>query len=636
MVGRCMCGIVGYLERAGGAAAPELVRAMADTLRHRGPDDGAVWVDPGGGCALGQRRLAIVDLSPAGAQPMHSACGRYVISYNGEVFNFQDLRAELEQAGLTFRGHSDTEVILAGCAHWGVRATVARLIGMFAFALWDRADRSLTLVRDRLGIKPLYWAQFGQTLLFGSELKALAAHPVWRGQMRPGAVAAFLRYNYLPPPLTIWDGVESLTPGNILTLTADGQSRQEAYWQLTDIIAQPIRFHDADAAEQALADLIDDAVQRRMVADVPLGAFLSGGIDSSTVVAAMQAASPRPVKTFTIGFTEAAYDESAAAAAVARHLGTDHHPLIITPDQAMAVIPDLPQIYDEPFADASQIPTFLVSRLARGQVTVALSGDGGDEVFAGYSRYTETARLWRLMARLPVGLRSLGGRAIRCLPPDLWDRLAKGLPEDRRPRLFGDRLHKLAGVLDAPDIDGLYRRLLSPWGADRLPLAEPEASSLFDTLHPDLADPTARMQAVDSLTYLPGDILTKLDRASMAVSLEARVPLLDHRLVEFGWSLAPDLKLRDGTGKWLLRRVLARRVPPALFERPKMGFGVPIDAWLRGPLRAWAEDLLSDRDDLLDNKALQALWRQHLSGRRNWQYRLWGVLMFRAWRRRWL
>lgn len=635
-----MCGIAGVLDvrRAGDEAGLAALAAdMATSLHHRGPDAGGVWVDPGAGLALGHRRLSIVDLSPAGAQPMVSADGRWVIAYNGEVYNADALRADLP--GIAFRGRSDTEAILEGCARWGVRATVERLIGMFAFALWDRETRTLHLVRDRLGIKPLYWGRFGPLLLFGSELKALRRHPGWEPEIDRGAVAAFLRHDYVPGPAAIWQGVAKLEPGRILTVRAGEEPRIEAYWRLEDVVragqADPFAGTDEEAADR-LEALLADAVSRRMIADVPLGAFLSGGIDSSTVVALMQRASDRPVRTFSIGFREQGFDEAPHARAVASHLGTDHTELYVESDDARAVIPRLPAIYDEPFADVSQIPTFLVSELTRRHVTVALSGDGGDELFAGYPRYTVTSAVWRRLGRLPASARRAAGRALGAVPVPVWDAVARMAPGSAA--IYGDRVHKLAGALGG-DADDLYRRMLSRWedAAALVPGAvEPRGAFWDDGPKGWLPDLVERMQLLDTRVYLPDDILTKVDRASMAVALEARVPLLDHRVVAFAWSLPMRFKLRGGESKWLLRRVLERHVPRALFERPKMGFGVPIDAWLRGPLRDWAESLLAEdrlrADGLLDPAPIRRRWAEHLSGRRNWQYPLWSVLMLQAWR----
>ena len=629
-----MCGIAGFLDRRGVADAAVLARAMGDALAHRGPDDGDVWVDGDAGLALAHRRLSVVDLSPAGHQPMLSADGRFVLCYNGEVFNAEELGRGL---GGPRRGHSDTEIIVESCASRGVEETVRRMVGMFAFALWDRSERRLWLVRDRLGIKPLYWGRFGQLLLFGSELKALRAHPGWLPEIDPQALAGFFRNAYVAAPGCIFKGLAKLPPGCLLEIGPDGQERLHRYWDLRRVAAAPRVAVAPDAAISQFDALLKDAVARRMVADVPLGAFLSGGIDSSVVVALMQASSGRPVKTYSIGFAAAGYDEAPYARRVAAHLGTDHHEIYVSPEDALACIPGLASVYDEPFADSSQIPTLLICQAARREVTVALSGDGGDEVFAGYNRYRLTSGLWGRLARLPGPLRHGLAAGLTALPPLAWDGLLRPLMR-RGLNQPGDKLHKLAQLLASDDADALYRRLISHWpDPARLVLrATGEPPFGFEDL-PDGLSAMQRMQTADQLTYLPDDILAKVDRASMAVALEVRVPLLDHRVVEAAWTLPESLRIRNGTGKWLLRRVLERYVPPALVERPKMGFGVPLEAWLRGPLRDWAEDLLDPaamgQAGILDAAMVQEKWRQHLAGRHNWQYLLWDVLMFEAWRR---
>ncbi|MGB1548622.1 MAG: asparagine synthase (glutamine-hydrolyzing), partial [Alphaproteobacteria bacterium] len=556
--------------------------------------DGA-WIDAEAGAALGHRRLSILDLSPAGHQPMESKNGRYVLSYNGEVYNFQELRAELEGKGVIFRGHCDTEVIVEAIAAWGLAATLPRLIGMFAFALWDREARTLTLVRDRMGIKPLYWAKQGGLFLFASELKAFYAHPDFRAEVNRDALTSFLRHNYISAPHSIYRNTFKLSPGTMLTLYWGGEPEISTWWNLREIAAKAQQnrpaFEEAEALE-ALDTLLKDAVKRRMIADVPLGAFLSGGIDSSTVTALMQAQSERPVRTFTIGFHEEAYDEAKDAKEVAKHLGTEHTELYIEPRDALEVIPRLPLIYDEPFADSSQIPTFLVSELTRNHVKVALSGDGGDELFAGYNRYFWAETLWRKLHLLPGFARGGLAGAIHTLSPAQWDRLFGAVPARLRPRLAGDKLYKLAGLFGLSSRDALYRQLLTHWEAPASLVpggTEPTGILWDESVANEFPDFMERMQFLDSVTYLPDDILTKVDRASMSVGLEARVPLLDHRVVEFVWRLPGTMKVRKGAGKWLLRQVLDRYVPKALTLRPKMGFGVPIDSWLRGPLRDWGE-----------------------------------------------
>ena len=643
-----MCGFCGFLaesESRTPAGPEDVARRMADTIAHRGPDGDGVWADKAAGIALGHRRLAIVDLSPLGRQPMLSADGRWVIAYNGEIYNFQDLRAELEAAGHGFRGHSDTEVLVEACAAWGVERTVKRLVGIFAFALWDRRDRTLYLVRDHLGVKPLYWARMGGTLLFGSQPKALRAHPAFHAEIDRDALAAYMRFSYVPAPHTIHKGVFKLEPGSILTVRPGKEPERTVYWDLGEAARAGIgnrqSLPDEDAAD-ALESLLKDAVGRQMMADVPLGAFLSGGIDSSTVVALMQAQSDRPVRTFTIGFGEGDYDEAAHARAVAAHLGTEHTELRVDAAHALDAIPRLPEFYDEPFADSSQIPTLLVSEMTRRSVTVALSGDGGDELFAGYNRYFWAPAVWRRIGRLPAGLRRGAAGLVRSVPPQGWDALFGLVPQSRRPRQPGDKLHKLAGVLGAADPDALYRRLVSQWDdPDSLVPGgrEPRGRLWDDGVAAAMPDFVERMQYLDSVTYLPDDILAKVDRASMGVSLEARVPLLDHRVVEHAWRVRLSQKIRNGQGKWLLRQVLYRHVPRELIERPKSGFAVPIDTWLRGPLRAWAEDLLDERrlrsDGYFDPAPIRACWAEHLAGTRNNQHRLWSVLMFQAWKQHW-
>ena len=618
-----------------------LVRRMAGTLLQRGPDGSGDWCDPAAGIVLGHRRLSVVDLSSSGHQPMTSHCGRFVIAYNGEVYSHDELRKELVAKGHSFRGHSDTEVLLEGFAEWGIVATIQRCLGMFAIAVWDRKQRELTLIRDRLGKKPLYYGRFGSTLLFGSELKALRAHPAFVGEIDRDTLAQFLRWCYVPHPHSIYRGVRSLLPGTILTIRADETSLPEPipFWSFDSVcqngIEKPFRgsFEDATGS---LDELLTDAVGRRMIADVPLGAFLSGGIDSSLVVSLMQKQSSRPVKTFTIGFDEETYNEAPFAARVASHLKTDHTELYVTPQQARDVIPRLPTMFDEPFADSSQIPTFLVSQLARRDVTVALSGDGGDELFCGYRRYfeaSETAipqdllrRLARRIQRLPAFLRT---------PMQAACRAAGQLPLGQ----LSTFLERAAVALGDDGPHARYLRNLSHWGEDSdvvLGTQPHRGASLLRTAWPTTFDNIQQVwQWFDTQTYLPDDILTKVDRASMAVSLEARTPLLDHRVVEFSWTLPHEFKVQDGRGKRILREVLSKYIPRELFERPKVGFGVPIDEWLRGPLRDWAEDLLDEtrlrREGYLNPMLIRRKWSEHQSGRADWHYLLWDVLMFQAW-----
>ncbi len=642
-----MCGLAGFFRPQGLAQdAQAQARRMADQLVARGPDDSGVWADEPAGIALAHRRLAIVDLSPAGHQPMASSSGRYVIAFNGEIYNHARLREELTRAGLApaWRGHSDTETLLAGFDTWGLEATVRRSVGMFAFAVWDRQARVLVLGRDRLGEKPLYYGWQGDTLLFGSELKALKEHPSFAAPVDRDALALLMRHNAVPAPYSIYRGIHKLLPGTLLTVAQRGRETAPIpYWDARQVVRDGLAGPFQGTPDEAVARLdalLREAVAQQMMADVPLGAFLSGGVDSSTVVALMQAQSRQPVRTFTIGFHEAGYNEAKHAAAVARHLGTDHTELYVSARQAMDVIPRLPALYCEPFADASQIPTFLVSQLARRHVTVSLSGDGGDELFGGYPRYLLGQRLWGRLSRLPAGLRRGLAGAIQVLPPAAWNCLL-GPVQPLLPARWarpGDRLHKGAALLAARSSAEFYRGLVSHW-------SEPAALVLGAQEPPTvLTDPARQprtdgfvhqMMALDLVSYLPDDILAKVDRAAMGVSLETRVPLLDHRVVEYAWTLPLVCKLRAGEGKWPLRQVLYNYVPRELIERPKMGFGIPLDSWLRGPLRDWGESLLEAsrlrQEGYFDVALVRAAWDEHLSGQRNWQYLLWDVLMFQAW-----
>ncbi len=645
-----MCGIAGLLSTPPAPDAAAVASRMAGTIEHRGPDAGGVWAD--GGVALGHRRLSILDLSPLGAQPMHANSERYTLAYNGEVYNFPELRADLERLGEVFRGHSDTEVLLAGFDAWGIEATLRRAIGMFAVAVWDADAQALTLARDRMGQKPLYVGWAGRTLVFGSELKALRAHPDFVPEVDRDALALYFQYAYVPGPHTIYRGVWMMPPGTLVTLRADAlepgadvAAAATPFWTLDAAVragqADPFGGTPAEATD-ALDALLTRAVGDRLVADVPVGAFLSGGIDSTAVVAAATAASSAPVSTFTIGFDDSAYDESGSAAAVARHLKTDHTTLHATPQDALDVVPRLGTIYDEPFADSSQIPTLLVSHLARAHVTVALSGDGGDELFAGYNRHLYVPRVWGRVGRVPGALRRGVSWAMQAVPSSAYDgayaAVAPALPRRMRAILPGNKAHKLASVLDASSptalYDGLTRHRSETWppvlGAAPLPVLLEQPGRW-----PAGMDAVEQMLYLDARTYLPDDILTKVDRASMDASLEARAPFMDHRLVEFAWSLPTDLKIRDGQTKWLLRQVVRRRVPDALVDRPKAGFGIPVGDWLRGPLRPWAEALLDPvrirAEGYLDPDMVAGLWAAHLGGRSDSRYEVWSILMFQAW-----
>ncbi len=643
-----MCGIAGFWERrlrAGAEAANTAIARMTESLHHRGPDDGGVWQDEVAGLALGFRRLSIIDLSSAGAQPMVSSCGRFVIIYNGEIYNTNELRAELQALGRPFRGHSDTEVILEGMASWGVAPTTRRLNGMFAMALWDRRERRLHLIRDRMGIKPLYWGEFAGRVMFASELKALRCLEGWPVELDLDFLTAYVRRRYVPGPGSIYRGVGKLSPGTILTIDADGPPRSEAYWSLEDVAraGQAARFAGDDkTAVDQLEALLGDAVRRAMVSDVPLGVFLSGGIDSSTVTALMQAGSPKPINTFSIGFGEQDYDEARHAATVARHLGTDHTELYVSPQHALDLIPRLPEIYDEPLGNVAEIPMCLLSQLTRRHVTVALTGDGGDELFGGYHRYFQAADLWRRIARAPVALRHLIRFCIHALPAPSWTALSHAFPARLRPPHLGDKFYMLDRVLTGSQ-DDVYRLILSYWqepgevvrGGRETPVLAGDAH-----LAVPIPDFVERMQFMDITTIECDSILAKVDRASMAVGLEVRPPLLDHRLAAFGWSLPPGFKIRGRTGKWILRQVLHRHVPREMVERPKMGFDVPIGPWLRGALRGWAEYLLDEkrlrREGIFNPGPIRARWREHQEQRRNHGDALWIILMFQAWKQLWM
>lgn len=645
-----MCGIAGLLSDR--PVDDRVLRAMGEAIVHRGPDDGGLWQDGDAGIALVHRRLSILDLSPLGHQPMASVCGRYVIAFNGEIYNHLDLRRELEQAGLApeggWRGHSDTETLVAAFAAWGLEATISRTVGMFAIALWDRRQRLLHLVRDRFGEKPLYYGWAAGHFAFASELKAIRALPGFANPLSRRALARYAARTYVPAPLSIYQGLFKLQPGCILTVAPEAAAhpRNEPplpgsavaglqlhpYWSYRDVVAAGLADPVADPREAA--DMVEAALARAIagqaIADVPVGAFLSGGIDSSTVVALYQAAAAGPVRTFSIGFEEDAFNEADHARAVARHFGTEHNEYVVRVAEARDVIPHLPAMYDEPFADSSQIPTHLVSRFARGQVTVALSGDGGDELFAGYNRHFAAPRLWQQVSRVPPFLRSAAGATLGHLPPAVWN-LARG----RRMPNFGAKVQKALRVAGAArSLDDIYASFLDEWVLEGSPVIGGDGGAgAFDL---GLAGPdTTRMMYCDAVTYLPDDILCKVDRAAMAVSLETRVPFLDHRLAEAAARVPVALNLRAGRGKEVLRDVLFRHAPPALFDRPKAGFGIPVGEWIRGPLRDWAEHLLDPRrmaqQGWFDAGMVQARWQAHLAGRRDSTPALWAVLMFQAW-----
>jgi asparagine synthase (glutamine-hydrolysing) len=628
-----MCGITGFLDTSRSKSSEQLtltVRRMATSLSHRGPDADGVWVDQNTGVAFGHRRLSIIDLSPMGAQPMHSASGRYVITFNGEIYNFKALRQELEQLGEKFRGRSDTEIMLAAIARWGVEASLKKFNGMFAFGLWDREEQTLYLSRDRAGEKPLYYGWVGKTLLFGSELKALQQHPDFRGDIDRGAVAVYLRHNYIPAPHSIYKGIYKLPPGTFLTIRGFGSDASpKPYWSAKvaaeDGLANPFRGTDEEAVNQ-LDALLNDAVTMRMEADVPLGAFLSGGIDSSLIVAIMQANSKRPVKTFTIGFDNREFNEAESAKLVAQHIGTDHTELYVTPEEAMAVIPRLPTLYDEPFADSSQIPTFLVSQLARRNVTVSLSGDAGDELFGGYTTYQWGRSVHQNVGWMPGPLKAGLAKTIKPLSKLDWNALLDGrqsvVPQSLRSKDINKVLSKLTGILKVNEREALYWILLSYWmepSSVVLGAKEPLTQLTDSTKWAKIDDIMHVMMYLDTIMYLPDDILVKVDRAS----------------IEFAWKLPIEMKVKGTLGKVPLRNLLYRYVPKQLVDRPKKGFGVPIHEWLRGPMRSWAEELLDESrlksEGYFAEKPIRQKWNEHVSGRRNWQAQLWAVLMFQAW-----
>jgi len=646
-----MCGIVGFLAPRSQFADEALrlrVEPMCDVLAHRGPDDAGVWTDAAGGVGLGQRRLAVVDVSATGAQPMVSASGRTVIVYNGECYETDALRAEVERLGPPLRGHSDTEVILEACERLGLEATLPRLVGMFAFALYDRDARRVHLVRDRLGIKPLaLTAPDGDGVIrFASETRALRASAGPSLAIDRAAVASLLLHGHLTDGRSIHEGVRQVRPGSVVTIGADGRTTETVWWSLAAVVEagaasrqQPLDLTSEREHLDRMDDLLCRAVRSRMVADVPLGAFLSGGVDSSAVVALMQEQSGQAIRTFSVGSRDPGYDESSFARAVAGHLGTDHTEVVLDDAEVVALVPRILAELDEPLADPSVVPTWLVSRLAREHVTVALSGDGGDEVFGGYTRHRIAASRLATLLRFPAAIKRPVAAGLKAVPPRTWDALAGLLPPERRPGRAGEQMQKIARVLGARDADDLHRRLVTVWdggpaavrGSEQVVAGRrPNPGAGIAALHP-----AERMMAMDTVAYLVDDVLVKVDRASMAHSLEVRVPLLDHRVVESAWTLPLAMRIRGGRTKWVLREVLARRVPPALTERPKRGFAQPIGAWLLGPLRPWAEDLLSpvalDRVGLVHSAPVRALWDEHLSGRADHHAALWAVLVLQAW-----
>jgi asparagine synthase (glutamine-hydrolysing) len=661
-----MCGFAGFIDFKGERGRQEELlaelRPMTDSLVHRGPDDSDYWADHSSGVALGHRRLSIIDLSPAGRQPMASPCGRYRIVFNGEIYNFKVLRPELERSGHRFRGHSDTEVLLAGCAQWGVEGALKRSVGMFAFALWDGYSRSLTIARDRMGEKPLYYGWVGARFVFASEVRALRHAVGWQGELSPQATTLFLRYGYVPTPYSIYRGIYKLPPATYLTIETHtgtqqvispqprwGRSNELApiqYWSVREVaehgLANPVT--DEREAIETLETLLGESVNQQMIADVPLGAFLSAGVDSSSVVALMQRHSQRPVKTFTVGFTEKAFDEAVHARAISQHLGTDHTEMYLSAADSLGRIPTLSRVYDEPFADASQLPTLLLSEVVRRHVTVCLTGDGGDELFGGYNRYWWSERLWSLLHLWPQTFRRGVASAISSVPPGIWNIASKAgsrlMPASAQSpqSTAAEKVAKIADAMASRDITHLYNNLVSYWKQPNaiVPnVVEPASVICAENRLEGASSEVQNMQYWDQTGYLSDDNLVKVDRASMAASLETRVPLLDHRIVEFSWRLPTSMKFRDGSGKWLLRQVLYRHVPRELIDRPKMGFSVPIGKWIRSELRDWAESLLSidalRATGLLDEAPIRRAWADHIAGRRNLQAPLWAVLMLQSW-----
>ncbi len=644
-----MCGICGFIDvdrRRPPGDLESTVERMAATLAHRGPDDRGAWVDAEAGVALGHRRLAIIDPGPGGRQPMTSSCGRWVIVFNGEIYNYRDIARELGGPDRGAGGRSDTGVMLEAISRWGPTRAIERFNGMFAFALWDRSRRRLLLARDRIGEKPLYYARLGATWIFGSELVALRAHPEFDAEIDREALALFTRLGCVPAPRTIWRGVRKAPPASIVAIDPSRPEPSiEPYWRLEEVVARGASspLGSAREAVEALETQLRRSLADRLHADVPVGAFLSGGIDSSLIVALAQRVSSTPVRTFTIGFRERAFDEAASAREVAAHLGTDHRELILEPRDALEVIPRLPEIHDEPFADSSQIPASLLSRMTRRHVTVAISGDGGDELFGGYNRYAWADVIWRRVGRLPRSVRRVASRALLAAPASTWDgvvRRAARAVGMRGPRFAGEKVHKLGRAITADGFDSLYRGLISQWEVSPVLGEDGVDDTLVDESSEEGIVPASIERAMlhDALTYLPDDILVKVDRASMAVGLEVRAPLLDPDVIALAWRMPMRMKVRRTTGKWILRELLGRHVPTPLFDRPKTGFVVPLAEWLRGELRDWAESLLDEGrladEGYLDPRPVRALWEQHLAGRFDWHGRLWVVLMFQAWMER--
>ncbi len=641
-----MCGISGFWSSRAWPDSGALARAMAARLAHRGPDGEGVWCDADHGIALSHRRLAIQDLSSAGHQPMLSDGGRYAMVFNGEIYNHMALREQLrdERCEVSWRGHSDTETVLACLVNWGLMTTLQRLNGMFAIALFDRQSATLHFARDRLGEKPLFIAQYDDTVLFGSELSALRSHPAFGGKVSRRALSCYLARSNVPAPYSIYEGTMKLSPGHVLALSAPGHAlpASEAYWSLADVASTGIRISkegamdsDTDAMGDLLEAQVQTAVASRMISDVPLGAFLSGGIDSSLVVAMMQKVSTRPVRSFSIGFDDDAFNEAPHARAVADHLGTDHTELYVGPRDAFDLLPGMAKMYDEPFADSSQLPTALLASLTRHSVTVSLSGDGGDELFGGYQRYLDAQRIWKSLSRVPQPLRRMA-TAVLCAGAPALSSLSvrRGCTGMTAIARRAEYVARMRTMLVARDCEEVFSDIITDWSDMPVVLGVPPVQPQSVAM-PALDSDLQRMMYHDTISYMPDTILTKVDRATMAASLESRAPLLDHELVEFAWQLPDDVRERDGRGKWLLREVLNRHVPRALIDRPKKGFGIPLGDWLRGELRDWAESLLDERrlreEGWFDSSVVRKVWQEHLSGEWGWQSELWSVLMFQAW-----
>lgn len=642
-----MCGITGFINSDVNDNKDRLcniISKMTSIISHRGPDDSGIWIDERKGIALGHRRLSIIDVSQAGHQPMVSQCGRYIIIFNGEIYNFQTIRSKIDEEsyGLSWCSNSDTEVILAAISRWGLAGALKEFVGMYAFALWDRAEEALYLVRDRMGEKPLYYGWSSGVFLFGSELKPLCLHPAWRGEIDRDVLGLYFRNNYVPAPFSIYKNIFKLSPGtlfklNLKSIAPDELPEPVQYWSLLEAakygISNPFPGTDQEAISE-LDKFLKEAIRGQMISDVPIGTFLSGGVDSSAVTALMQSQSSKPIRSFTIGFHDVAYNEADYANSVARYIGTDHTEVYVTPEECISVIPKLPTLYDEPFADSSQIPTYLVCKLARQSVTVCLSGDGGDEVFLGYNRHVQLDRLQKIFKNIPLSMRKLISTGLNILPASLMELILR----KKKYGIFADQVQKIANIITKSDPDEMYQSLTKYWEyPSEIVLGSNEKQTLLTdkTLWPDFANLLHRIMYIEHMTSLPDDMLVKVDHAAMGLGLETRVPFLDHRLVEFSWRLPLSMKYRNGLSKWILRQILYKFVPSSLIERPKSGFGIPIDVWIKGPLREWAEELLDENrlrnEGYLNARMVRTKWSEHLEGKRKWQPHLWSVLMFQSW-----